>query len=307
MAERVHDLIIIGSGPAGLTAGIYAARANLNPLLFDGDKPGGQLMTTTAVENWPGEKSIMGPELMKAMREHAEHFGAQLLQETLAKADFSTNPFTLTCKSNRSFSARSVIIASGAVPRKLNIPGEETYWGKGITTCAICDGAFYKDKKVIVVGGGDTAMEHASFLRKFTDQITIVQINNQLTASHAMQKRVIADDKITIIYSTTLTEILGDGQHVTKAIVTNQETKQEQEINADGIFLAIGLTPSTAPFEGQIELDTYGYVVISDHTKTSVEGVFVAGDAADYRYRQAIVAAGDGCRAALDAERWLTR
>ena len=303
----VRQVIIIGSGPAGLTAAIYAARANLNPLVIDGKMPGGQLMGTTIVENWPGEKSIMGPKLMMNMQEHARAFKTEFLSGSIKKVDFSKKPFTLITDKDITLKAHAIIIASGAEPKRLEVPGESEYWGKGITTCAVCDGAFYKGKKTAVIGGGDTAMEDASFLKKFTNDITIIQIMDKLTASYAMQQKVINDPSIKIIYNSSVTLFEGDGKHVQSMTVKNQKTGKTEKIPVDGVFIAIGLKPNTQPFKGQIDLDNWGYVKAHDLTKTSVEGVFVAGDAQDFRYRQAITAAGSGCMAALDVERYLTK
>lgn len=302
----IEKLIIIGSGPAGLTAGVYAARANLKPVIIEGSAPGGQLMGTSYVENWIGEKQIMGPQLMMKMRDHAKHFGCTFVSESVQSVDFSKKPFTVTTNKNKVLQAESIIIATGAESKKLNIEGEQEYWGKGVTTCAVCDGAFYPDKRVVIVGGGDTAMEDASFMTKFTDKITIVHILDKLTASHAMQERVINNEKITIIYNSTVSAIDGNGSHVTGATITNQKTGVSEHIETDAVFIAIGMNPNTKPFQGQLELDQYGYMKITDHTKTSVEGVFAAGDVADYRYRQAITSAGSGCMAALDAEKYLS-
>ncbi len=305
MKNMVHNLIIIGSGPAGLTAGIYAGRAGLAPLIIDGSKPGGQLMGTSYVENWPGEKSILGPELMNRMREHAAHFGATFIDGDVTAVDFSKQPFTITTSNDRSLQAHAVIIASGASPKRLGVPGEDTYWAKGVTTCTVCDGAFYRDKKVIIVGGGDTAMEDASFMTRFTTDITIIHILDKLTASKAMQQRVLNNPKIKIIYASSVTEIRGNGQQVTAVVVTNTKSKEQTTLAADGVFVAIGLNPNTKPFENQLELLDNGYINVHDATHTSVDGVFVAGDVADFRYRQAITSAGSGCMAALDAERYL--
>jgi thioredoxin reductase (NADPH) len=302
----IEKLIIIGSGPAGLTAGVYAARANLKPVIIAGANPGGQLMGTSYVENWPGEKQIMGPQLMMKMREHAKHFGCTFVSESVQSVDFSKKPFTITTDKNKVLQAHAVIIATGAEPKKLNIPGEKEYWGKGITTCAVCDGAFYPDKRVIIVGGGDTAMEDASFMTKFTNKITIVHILDKLTASHSMQERVVNNKDINIVYNSTISAVAGDGSHVTRATITNQKTGESEEVETDAVFIAIGLNPNTKPFAGHLELDKYGYMVVTDHTRTSVEGVFAAGDVADYRYRQAITSAGSGCMAALDAEKYLS-
>src|SRR3990172_803696 len=247
-----EKLIIIGSGPAGLTAGIYAARANLKPLILDGKIPGGQLMSTTLVENWPGEKSILGPKLMMNMREHAQHLGCTFLAEEITKVDFTKKPFRLWTDRGTELQAHAVIIATGAIPKRLDCPGEKEYWGRGVTTCAVCDGTFYPDKRVIIVGGGDTAMEDSSFMTKFTDKITIVQNLDKLTASHAMQKRVLETTSIKILYSSTNTKIQGDGSHVTHAEVTNLKTKEKRLLEVDGIFLAIGLQPSSEAFKDQV-------------------------------------------------------
>ncbi|HZW61599.1 MAG TPA: thioredoxin-disulfide reductase [Candidatus Babeliales bacterium] len=303
--DDVRKLIIIGSGPAGLTAGIYATRANLKPIIFEGKEPGGQLMGTTYVENWPGEKKILGPTLMANMRDHAQHLGCTFVSEEIVKVDFSKRPFSVWTNKDKEFKSHSVIIATGTSPKKLGIPGEKEYWGKGVTTCAVCDGAFYPDKEVIIVGGGDTAMEDASFMTKFTDKITIVHILDSLTACHAMQHRVLDNPKIKILYNSTLKEIKGDNNHVTETVIEDQKTGQKKTVPVDAIFIAIGLKPNIKPFENQLELTSYGYIKVTGLTKTSVEGVFAAGDVADDKYKQAITSAGTGCMAALDAERYL--
>lgn len=301
-----HNLIIIGGGPAGLTAAVYASRANLKPLVIEGNKPGGQLMGTTAVENWPGNISIMGPQLMMNMRDHAKHFGTEFISQEIVKVDFNNRPFTLWTDRGNELKAHAVIIATGALPNRLGCPGEDEYWGKGVTTCAVCDGAFYRDRRVIIVGGGDTAMEDASFMKKFTKQITIVQILKELSASHAMKERVLHDPDITIIYESTLSAIQGNGTHVTGATLKNIVTGKEETLPVDGIFIAIGLKPNTAAFKNQLALDTFGYLQVTDKTLTSVPGVFAAGDVFDYRYKQAITSAASGCMAALDAQRYLS-
>jgi len=301
----IENLVIIGSGPAGLTAGIYASRANLNPLIIEGTSPGGQLMGTTHVENWPGEKSILGPELMMNIRDHAKHFGTRFMSREIVKADLSTKPFTLTTNKNQEIKTHALIIATGSTPRRLNVPGESEYWGKGVTTCAVCDGAFYPGKQVIIVGGGDTAMEDASFMTKFTDKITLVHILDKLTASYPLQQRVLADPRIKIIYNSSVSLIEGDGSHVTHATITNQKTGTQEKVETGAVFIAIGLTPNSAPFQGQLKLNNYGYIEKTDSVLTSVPGVFVAGDVADFKYRQAIASAGTGCMAALEAERYL--
>ncbi|MEX0671837.1 MAG: thioredoxin-disulfide reductase [Candidatus Babeliales bacterium] len=306
MPNTIHQLIIIGSGPAGLTAGIYAARANLNPLIIEGVKPGGQLMYTTAVENWPSQKTIMGPKLMMDMRAHAEHFGCQFISGDVSRVDFSQMPFTLWTNNDQMFKTQSVIIATGATPKRLGIPGEDHYWGKGVTTCAVCDGAFYKDKKVIIVGGGDTAMEDASFMTRFTNDIHIIQISDQLSASYPMQKKVLDNPIIKISYASTLSAIEGDGTKLTHATITNKKTGTSQKVAVDGIFVAIGLTPNTTIFKNQLAMNNYGYLTLNNYTSTSVNGIFAAGDVADDKYRQAITSAGTGCMAAMDAQRYLS-
>lgn len=303
--ENHYKLIIIGSGPAGLTAALYAARAHLNPLVIEGKKPGGQLMSTSYVENWPGDMRVLGPELMKRMKDHALHFGAKFLDQQVTAVDFSTRPFSITTHRKATVTASSVIIATGAEPKRLGCPGEDTYWAKGVSTCAVCDGAFFKDKKVIVVGGGDSAMESAAFLTNFTNNITIIHILDKLTASATMQERVLAHPAIKIIYNSTVTQIHGDTAKVTGITMQNQQTKQTQEMQTDAVFIAVGLTPNTQLFKGQLELQQNGYLKLYDHTKTSVKGIFSAGDVADYRYRQAVTAAGSGCMASLDAEKYI--
>ena len=242
---------------------------------------------------------------MQNMRDHAKHFGTEFLSETVVKVDFTKKPFTLWTDQHKQLQAHAIIVATGAVPNKLGCPGEKEYWGKGVTTCAVCDGAFYADKNVLVVGGGDTAMEDASFLKRFTNRVTIIQIGDKLTASHAMQQRVINDPDTTIIYNSTVTEIHGNNDHVTSVTLTDQKTHKTSTMNIDGIFVAVGLRPCTQMFKNQLAMNEYGYLEVENNTKSSVEGVFVAGDVADYRYRQAITAAGAGCMAALDVERYI--
>jgi thioredoxin reductase (NADPH) len=299
-----YKLIIIGAGPAGLTAAIYAARANLKPLVINGKQPGGQLMGTTYVENWPGDIRILGPQLMAQMQEHAAHFGTQFLDETVIGVNLNQRPFLLKTDHSELL-ADALIIATGATPKRLQCPGEDQYWGKGVTTCAVCDGAFYKDKKVILVGGGDTAMEDASFMLNFTKDITIVHILDKLTASHAMQEKVLASPDIKIIYKSTVSAIEGDGNHVTGVTITDQTSKKSENVPVSAVFVAIGLNPNVQPFKGQLTLNKFGFIEVHDETRTSVPGVFVAGDVADYRYMQAITSAGAGCMAALDAEKYL--
>lgn len=298
-------LVIIGSGPAGLSAAIYAGRAHLQPIVLEGDKPGGQLMGTTLVENWPGTQQILGPDLMRQMQEHARACGATLLADEAITIETTQRPFHITTKQGSTILADTIIVATGAVPKRLNVPGESDYWGKGVSSCAVCDGVFYKDKKVVVVGGGDTAMEVASFLTKFTKQITVVHILAELTASATMQERVLNNSDIKIIYNSTVTEIKGDGSHVTQVTISNQKDNSTQSMDVDGVFIAIGYTPKTDMFKNALAVNAYGYLEVTDHTKTSIAGIFAAGDVADYRYRQAITSAGSGCMASLDAERFL--
>jgi len=307
MTEQIHQLIIIGSGPAGLTAGIYGARAFLKPVIIEGAQPGGQLMGTTAVENWPGSKTILGPQLMSHMREQAHHLGAQFVSERVVRVDVTKRPFEIETHRGKKLLSNALIIATGASPNKLGCPGEQDYWGRGVTTCAVCDGAFHVNEKVVIVGGGDTAMEDASFMTKYTNDITIVHILDKFTASPAMQQRVLDNPLIKIIYSHTVAAIKGNGSKVESVVLKDQKTGLETELPADVVFLAIGQKPNTALFAGQIELDRMGYVKVFEGTKTSVEGVFVAGDVADYKYRQAITSAGTGCMAALDAQRYLEK
>jgi len=300
-----HPLLIIGSGPAGYTAGIYAARAKLNPLIVEGKTPGGQLMGTTLVENWPGTSSIFGPQLMIQMKEHAQHCGATTIDEMIERVDFTQYPLQAWTTTGTHITAHAVIIATGATPKRLHCPGEEPYWGRGVTTCAVCDGSLYYNKRVLIVGGGDTAMEDASFMTKFTDQITIIHIRQELSASPIMQERVLGNPHINIVYNATVTEIHGDQRTVTGATIARNNSPHAELLPVDGIFLAIGLKPNSVLFSNQIACDARGYILTHRNTETSIRGVFAAGDVVDARYRQAITSAGEGCKAALDAERFL--
>ncbi len=304
--SKIHNLIIIGAGPAGLTAAIYAGRANLSPIVIEGSQPGGQLMGTSEIENWPGNISIFGPKLMMNMREHAQAYGAEIVGGEVVRVDFSSQPFQIWTSKEKQFQARAVIIATGATPKKLGCAGEQQQWGRGVSSCAVCDAAFYKDKRVIVVGGGDTAAEEALFLTKFTKSVTIVHILPQLTASAVMREKVVKHPDIKIIYQATVVEIKGDGSRVTGVVIQDQKKGDKRELPVDGVFVAIGLNPNTGIFKGQLLLNSYGYISVHDHTKTSVPGVFAAGDVFDDRYRQAITSAGSGCQASLDAERFLS-
>lgn len=302
----VRKVIIIGSGPAGLTAGIYTARSKLQPLIIEGEMPGGQLMTTTAVENWPGYVSIQGPDLMIGMRDQAAHCGAELLMENVVSVDFSQRPYSLTTSSGTTFQAESVIIATGASHKKLHVPGETEYWGRGVTVCATCDAPFYEGKEVVVVGGGNTAVTEAEHLTKYAKKVTVIHILDKLTATDPIKDKVLAHPQVEIIYSSTIKEICGDGDRITHLVIENQLDKSTINYPTDGLFVAIGLKPNTDLFKGQLEMDQYGIIKRVGETETTKEGIFAAGDVVDYIYKQAITSAGDGCKAALDCERYLT-
>lgn len=312
--ENTEKIVIIGSGPAGLTSGIYTSRANLNTLIIEGSNPGGQLMGTSYIENWPGEKSILGATLMQNIRDHAKHFGARFLPENVIDIDTTQRPFKIKTDKNKEILAHCIIIATGSSARKLGCPGEADYWGKGVTTCAVCDGYFYKDKKVFIVGGGDTAMEDASFMQKFTTDITIVHINDKFSASIPMQQRVLASKNIKIIYNSTVTGFNGDpeNKHLQEIEITNKKTGEKSLSKADCVFIAIGQNPNTGFVKNKVNLSDYGYIIAGScpgtekwRTSTSVRGIFAAGDVSDPSYKQAITSAGTGCMAALDAERYL--
>lgn len=302
-----YQVAIIGSGPAGLTAGVYAARGNLSTIVIEGNQPGGQLTTTTSVENWPGEASILGIDLMEKMRNHALKYGCSLVQKAITKVDFSAQPYKLYTDSNDVIEAESVIIATGSSNKKLGCTGEDEYFSKGVATCATCDAPFYNGKEVIVVGGGNTAVTEAEHLLHFASKVTIVHILDQLTANDPIKDKVLENPKASFIYNSTIVEIKGDGQRVTEIVVENQNDKSRTTIKADGVFVAIGFNPNTQLFKDQLEVDQYGYLVLKGHTQTSKEGVFAAGDVADFLYRQAITSAGMGCMAALDAQRYLSQ
>jgi len=304
MDMDTHKLIIIGSGPAGLTAALYAARANLEPLVIAGLTFGGQLMITTDVENYPGfPEGIQGPDLMQKMIAQAEQFGAKIIYEDVTKVDFSKPPFQIWVDTNL-YSTKSVILATGASNIWLGLPSEEKLRGKGVSACATCDGFFFKDKEIIVVGGGDAAMEEALYLTKFVKKVTILNRSDKLRASKIMQDRVFAHPKITIEYNKVVEEFLGDEKLIGVKIRDIKQARAEERAT-EGAFIAIGHKPNTEVFQGQIDLDQKGYIVPIDQTKTNIPGVFVAGDVRDYHYRQAVTAAGMGCMAALDAEKYL--
>ena len=299
-----RDVVIIGSGPAGLTAAVYASRANLEPLMIEGVEAGGQLMLTTEVENYPGfVDGIMGPELMERMRKQAARFGTEIITDNVISVDLSGPPFKITTPSE-TYESRAVIISTGASAKMLGVPGEKELLGHGVSTCATCDGFFFKDQQLLMVGGGDSAMEEATFLTKFASKVTVVHRRDSLRASKIMQDRAFANPKIDFVWDSTITEIFGNGK-VAGARVKNLKTGEDFELAAGGVFVAIGHTPNTSLFEGQLALSG-GYIVTEgEGTQTSVAGVFAAGDVVDFRYRQAITAAGMGCMAAIDAERYL--
>ncbi len=302
----MRNVIILGGGPAGLTAAIYAARANLAPLVIEGVQAGGQLMLTTEVENYPGfAEPILGPELMRRMRQQAERVGAEFVTDDAVAVDFTRRPFQVTVSGGEVYEAKAVIVATGARPRMLGVPGEREYLGYGVSTCATCDGFFFRGKKVLVVGGGDTAMEEALYLANLASSVTVVHRRDQLRASKILQERAFRNPKISFLWNHVVEEILGEDRRLTGARLRHIQTGRTQVVEADGIFVAIGHIPNTELFRGQLELDEAGYVVLKQGTMTSVEGVFAAGDVHDRVYRQAVTAAGYGCQAAIDAERWL--
>ena len=305
-ADAVRDVIIIGSGPAGLTAALYTARADLHPLLIEGREAGGQLMLTTEVENYPGfPDGRMGPELMADMRKQAERFGTEILTADVDEVDFSSgSPFTVKVGEDV-HRARAVIISTGATARWLGLPNEQRLIGRGVSSCATCDGFFFRDKRLVVVGGGDSAMEEANFLTKFAAEVTVVHRRDQLRASKIMADRAIANPKITFAWNSIVVDIIG-GEVVGGVVLEDTVTGERREHATDGVFLAIGHDPTTSLFREQVDLDDEGYILVREpSTVTSVEGVFAAGDVVDHTYRQAITAAGMGCKAAIDAERWL--
>ena len=300
----MHDVIIIGSGPAGLTAAIYACRARLDTLVIGGMSWGGQLMLTGMVENFPGfPEGLVGSELMNRMRWQAERFGAKIILEDVASVNFSSRPFRARA-GGTSYEAKSVIVATGASARMLGFPAERKLIGRGVSYCATCDAAFFRDRKVVVVGGGDTALDEALALANYASEVTVIHRRDQLRACKLLQERVFANKKIGFIWNSVVEDILGESR-VEGVKLKNVQSGGVSVMPIDGVFVAIGYTPNTGVFKGQIELDNYGYVVVHDETKTSVNGVFAAGDNQDFRYRQAITSAGSGAKAALDAVKYL--
>lgn len=302
----VEKLIIIGTGPAGYTAALYAARAELAPLVFEGLEPGGQLMWTTEVENFPGfPQGVMGPDMMQLFRKQAERFGTRIKAETVTAVDFSARPFTI--KTDKAeYKAEAVILSTGASAIWLNVPGEAQYKAKGVSACATCDGFFFKGKDILVVGGGDSAMEEANFLTKFANSVKVLVRSDKLRASKIMQERCEKNPKISFVWNTEVKEVLGDGVKMTGVKVADTKTGAVSEMKADGLFMAIGHKPNSDLFKGFLDLNERGYVVTKPGSpETKIPGVFAAGDLADWKYRQAITAAGSGCAAALEAERFL--
>lgn len=302
----VHEVVILGSGPAGLTAAVYTARANLSPVLIDGSQPGGQLTLTTEVENFPGfPKGIMGPQLIQDMRAQAERFGTQFRQGHVTQVDLNARPFRLTIDGEDTVETKTLIISTGASANLLGLPSESRLMGHGVSTCATCDGFFFRGKDIAVIGGGDSAVEEANFLTKFASKVTLVHRRDKLRASKIMQDRAMSNEKIAFQWNSQLEEVLGEDV-VTGIRVRNTQTHQTEDISLSGVFVAIGHTPNTSLFTGQLDMDEQGYIRTQpNRSTTNIPGVFAAGDVQDSRYRQAITAAGSGCMAALDAERYL--
>jgi len=303
--EAPAKLVIIGSGPAGLTAAIYGSRANLNPTLYMGSVPLGQLMLTSEVENYPGfVDPVLGPTLMETMRSQAERLGAKLIQEDVVGVRFDRHPFELDTSGGQTTKALSVIIATGANPRRLDLPSESRLQGKGVSNCAVCDGFFFKGKDVAVVGGGDTAMEEATYLTNLAASVQVIHRKGELRASAALREEATSDPKIKFKWNSIVTDILGNGR-VEGVTVKDVNTGEMTRLDVQGVFVAIGYEPNTKLFEGKLELEPNGYLKVWNETETSVPGVFAAGDVKDWKYRQAVTAAADGCKAALDADRYL--
>lgn len=313
LAEETHDAVVIGGGVGGLTSALYLSRAGLHPLVVTGNEPGGALAQSPLVQNWPGEIGIRGGELVERIREQAEESGAAFVAGDVIKVDFSSRPFKITIKDSlapdklRVIHAKASIIATGATPRMLGVPGEKTYWLKGVHNCAVCDGNFYKDQNVFIVGGGDGAITEAAYLSKLAKTVTLVVRKDSLKSIESdRKKQLLATPNIAILYNTTVQKISGDAQKMTAIVLKNSATGEEKTLPADALFLAIGSVPNTSIFKGQLELDESGYIVLQDDAQTSVPGVFAIGDVSDSKYRQAVTAAGDGAKAALQAQEALS-
>lgn len=309
LKKELYDVAIMGSGPAGLTAAIYAARANLEPVLFEGPQPGGQLTITTEVENFPGfPEGIMGPEFMERTKAQATRFGTEIHQVLIEKVDFEQHPYTVHLDDGTQFKTKTVIIASGAKARLLGLESESNLMGYGVSACATCDGFFFRDKEIAIVGGGDSAIEEAVFLTKFASKVTIIHRREELRASKIMQERAIKNEKIEFLWNSVVTEVLGvKPAGVTGLAIENTKTGEKSEFATDGLFLAIGHVPNTKIFGKELDMDDAGYInTIPGTSKTNIPGVFAVGDVQDTVYRQAVTAAGSGCQGALDAEHWLT-
>lgn len=308
LKKNLYDVTIMGSGPAGLTAAIYTARANLEPIVFEGSQPGGQLTITTDVENFPGfSDGIMGPDLMNEMREQALRFGAEAHMASIAKVDLSERPFTVTLEDGTEYKTKTFIIASGARARLLGLESESRLMGRGVSTCATCDGFFFRDQELAIVGGGDSAMEEAVFLTKFASKVTVIHRREELRASQIMQDRAFKNDKVEFLWNREVVEVCGDEDDgVTGLKLMNNKTEDIEDFDVDGLFVAIGHIPNTEIFKGQLKMNDHGYIMTEpDSSRTNVPGVFAVGDVQDWTYRQAITAAGSGCKGAIDAERYL--
>jgi thioredoxin reductase (NADPH) len=309
MSSEAHEVLILGTGPSGLTAALYAARANLAPIVVDGPEPGGQLTSTTDVENYPGfSQGIMGPDLMQEMRKQAERFGTEIVRGRATNVDLSTRPFRVTIDGERELSGHSIIISTGATAKTLGLARESELMGFGLSTCATCDGAFFRDEEIVVIGGGDSACEEALFLTKFGTRVRIILRRGEFRASKIMAERVKANKKIEAIYNQNLVALKGDrSSGITGGVLEHSETGEKSEIECKAIFYGIGHHPNTELFAGSLEMDENGYLITqADSTRTNIEGVFACGDVQDHVFRQAVTAAGTGCMAAIEVERWLT-
>ncbi len=304
MSEKVFDTIVIGSGPAGLTAAIYASRGKLKTLVIAGEEPGGQLTLTTDVEDFPGfPEVIQGPELMTRMKKQAQRLGADFVDGNVTSVDFSSKPFKVSTNSE-SFAGKTIVLATGASAKWLGLPSEQKLIGKGVSSCAVCDAAFFRDKKIALVGGGDAAMKEALFLTKFASEVNVIHRRDKLRAFQALQDRAFSNPKIKFIWNSVIEEVLGENK-VEGVTIKNLKTSKITNMEIDGLFVAVGHKPNTQFLKGQINLDKKGYVLVTDNTKTSIPGVFAGGDVHDWRYQQAVTAAGAGCMAAMDAQEWL--